>query len=302
MLCPARKEYDAMTSPLADRPFVKMNGAGNAITILDLRGTALSVSAAEARAIAQNRTTAFDQLMVIFDPHSKESDGFMRIFNTDGSESSACGNGTRCVSWHMLQDQTKDHLVLETKSGRLDCRREAEFAFTIDMGMPRFAWQEIPLSRAVSNIDHIDFSYTTTNGKLLSDPAGVNMGNPHAIFFVENVEAYALDVNGPILEHDSLFPERANISLVHIIDRGHIIQKVWERGAGLTLACGSGACAAVVASSRRNLTERQVRVSLPGGDLVIHYRASDSHVLMTGPVEFEHRGTFDAALFRDITP
>jgi diaminopimelate epimerase len=302
MLCPARKEYDPMTSPLAGRPFVKMNGAGNAITILDLRGTSLAVSAAEARAIAQNHATAFDQLMVIFDPRASDSDGFMRIFNTDGSESSACGNGTRCVSWHMLRDQTKDHLVLETKAGRLDCRREAEFAFTIDMGMPRFEWQEIPLSRAVSDIDHIDFSYTTTNGKVLSDPAGVNMGNPHAIFFVENVEAYALDVNGPILEHDTLFPERANISLVQIIDRGHIIQKVWERGAGLTLACGSGACAAVVAASRRNLTDRQVRVSLSGGDLIIHYRANDSHVLMTGPVEFEHRGQLDAALFWDMVP
>ena len=286
-----------MTSPLAGRPFVKMNGAGNAITILDLRGTTLSVSAAEARAIAHHHSTHFDQLMVIFDPRSKDSDGFMRIFNTDGSESSACGNGTRCVSWHMLRDHNKNHLVLETAAGLLKCRREAEFAFTIDMGMPRFEWQQIPLSRVVKNIDHIDFSYQTTNGKTLNDPACVNMGNPHAIFFVDDVEAYALDVNGPILEHDPLFPERANISLVKIASRDHIIQKVWERGAGLTLACGSGACAAVVAASRRGLTERRVRVSLPGGDLVIDYRASDSHVLMTGPVEFEHRGTLEASLF-----
>lgn len=289
-----------MTSPLASRPFVKMNGAGNAITILDLRGTPLTVSAAEARAIAQNHATAFDQLMVVFDPQSSGSDGFMRIFNTDGSESSACGNGTRCVTWHMLHDQPDNDLVLETKAGRLACHRESEFAFTIDMGIPRFAWQEIPLSRAVSDIDHIDFSYMTTNGKILNDPAGVNMGNPHAIFFVENVEAYALDVNGPLLEHDPLFPERANISLVQIVDRGHIIQKVWERGAGLTLACGSGACAAAVAASRRNLTERRVRVSLPGGDLIIDYRAEDSHVLMTGPVEFEHRGTLDASHFSGL--
>lgn len=288
-----------MTSPLAGRPFVKMNGAGNAITILDLRGTTLTVSAAEARAIAQNHATSFDQLMVIFDPQSSGSDGFMRIFNTDGSESSACGNGTRCVSWHMLRDKPDNDLILETKAGRLTCHREDEFAFTIDMGVPRFVWHEIPLSRAVTDIDHIDFSYTTTNGKILNDPAGVNMGNPHAIFFVENVEAYALEVNGPILEHDPLFPERANISLVQIVDRGHIIQKVWERGAGLTLACGSGACAAVVAASRRNLTERRVRVSLPGGDLTIEYRAKDSHVLMTGPVEFEHRGTLDTSLFSE---
>ena len=299
MLCPRASGVEMMTSPLAGRPFVKMNGAGNAITILDLRGTSLNVSAAEARAIADDDTTRFDQLMVIFDPRAKGSDGFMRIFNTDGSESSACGNGTRCVSWHMLRDHSKDRIVLETAAGLLDCRREAEFSFTIDMGKPRFAWQEIPLSRPVENIDHIDFSFDTTNGKTLHDPAGVNMGNPHAIFFVDDVEAYALDVNGPILEHHPLFPERANISLVKVVNREHIIQKVWERGAGLTLACGSGACAAAVASSRRDLTDRRVRVSLPGGDLVIDYRVSDSHVLMTGPVEFEHQGTLDAQLFAE---
>ena len=164
-----------MTSPLAGQPFVKMNGAGNAITILDLRGTTLSVSAAEARAIAAHGSTSFDQLMVIFDPRTTDNDGFMRIFNTDGSESSACGNGTRCVSWYMLQHDHKDHLMLETAAGLLACRRDAEFAFTIDMGMPRFAWQEIPLSRAVETVDHSDFSFETSNGKTLSDPAGVNM-------------------------------------------------------------------------------------------------------------------------------
>ena len=286
-----------MTSPLAGHPFIKMNGAGNAITILDLRGTALSVSAAEARALAADRQTTFDQLMVIFDPHSPECDGFMRIFNTDGSESSACGNGTRCVSWHVLQGKRKNDLVLETKAGRLMCRREADTAFTVDMGVPRFAWQDIPLSRPVTDSDHVDFSFQTSNGKTLADPACVNMGNPHAIFFVDDVEAYELHKTGPVLEYDPLFPERANISLVHCVTRDHLIQKVWERGAGLTLACGSGACAAVVAAVRRDLTERRVRVTLPGGDLVIDYRDSDSHVFMTGPVEFEYSGTLSASLF-----
>jgi len=153
----------------------------------------------------------------------------------------------------------------------------------------------------VDKSDHIDFSYQTTNGKILSDPACVNMGNPHAIFFVDDVEAYALDVNGPILEHDALFPERANISLVKVVDRTHIIQKVWERGAGLTLACGSGACAAVVAAARRALTDRKVRVTLPGGDLIIEWRAQDSHVLMTGPVALEHHGVLDESVFKDMT-
>jgi diaminopimelate epimerase len=277
-----------------------MNGAGNEITVLDLRSSNLTVSAEEARAIAANPATAFDQLMVIFDPKSDGTDGFMRIFNTDGSQSSACGNGTRCVSWHMLEGSSKNQLTLETASGFLESRRDAEFTFTVDMGAPRFGWQEIPLSRPVSAIDAIDFRFTTSNGKVLSEPACVNMGNPHAIFFVEDVEAYALDINGPVLEHDPLFPERANISLVQVASDDHIIQKVWERGAGLTLACGSGACAAGVASARRGFTGRKLRVTLPGGDLLIDWRASDDHVLMTGPVEFEHRGTFAAEIFQGL--
>lgn len=289
-----------MTSALAGRPYLKMNGLGNSITVLDLRGAGLAVSPSEARAIAANLKTNFDQLMVLFDPKTAGTEAFMRIFNTDGSESSACGNGTRCVSWYLTEQNGRDALKLETASGLLDCRREGPLSFTIDMGAPRFAWNAIPLSRAVADIDHVDFSYLTTNGKVLADPACVNMGNPHAIFFVEDTESYALDVNGPVLEHDKLFPERANISLVHVASRDHIIQKVWERGAGLTLACGSGACAGAVASARRELTGRKVRVTLPGGDLLIDWRESDDHVLMTGPVELEHRGQFEAKMFEGM--
>jgi len=289
-----------MTSALIGRPFLKMNGAGNKITVLDLRGTTFAVSPDEARAIAAHAATDFDQLMVIFDPMTDGTDGFMRIFNTDGSESSACGNGTRCVSWHMLEGSSRDRLTLETASGLLESRREGPWSFTVDMGAPRFEWQQIPLSRPVANIDAVDFRFETSNGKVLAEPACVNMGNPHAIFFVEDVEAYALDVNGPILEHDALFPERANISLVHVQSDDHIIQKVWERGAGLTLACGSGACAAAVASARRGYTGRKLRVTPPGGDLFIDWRESDDHVLMTGPVALEHRGIFTADMLQDI--
>jgi diaminopimelate epimerase len=289
-----------MTSALIGHPFIKMNGAGNEITILDLRSTTLIVQPEEARAIAADPATAFDQLMVLFDPHTQGTDAYMRIFNTDGSESSACGNGTRCVSWYLLDGKKGDTLKLETASGLLDCRREAPLSFTIDMGKPRFDWREIPLSRPEANIDAINFSFTTSNGKTLSHPACVNMGNPHAIFWVEDVEAYALDINGPKLEHDPIFPERANISLVQVVARDHIIQKVWERGAGLTLACGSGACAAAVAAVRTQRADRKVRVTLPGGDLWIHWRETDDHVLMTGPVALEHRGTLEAGLFRTI--
>jgi diaminopimelate epimerase len=297
VICRGGLKVDFMTSALAGRPYLKMNGLGNSITVLDLRESGLAVSPVEARAIASDSKTNFDQLMVLFDPKTKGTEAFMRIFNTDGSESSACGNGTRCVSWYLTEQNGSDALMLETKAGLLDCRREGPLSFTIDMGAPRFAWNEIPLSRAVADIDHVDFEFQTSNGKVLADPACVNMGNPHAIFFVDDTEAYALDVNGPVLEHDPLFPERANISLVRVVDRGHIIQKVWERGAGLTLACGSGACAGAVASARRGFTDRKVRVTLPGGDLIIDWRESDDHVLMTGPVELEHRGTFDPKLF-----
>ncbi len=289
-----------MQSALTHRPYLKMNGAGNEITILDLRSSGLSVLPAEARAIAGNKKTAFDQLMVLFDPKSTGTDAYMRIFNTDGSESSACGNGTRCVSWYVLEHETRDTLKLETAAGLLDCRRDGPLAFTIDMGMPRFHWQDIPLARLQADTKAIDFRFTTSNGKTLSNPACVNMGNPHAIFWVDDVEAYALDVNGPVLEHDPMFPERANISLVAVKSRDHIVQKVWERGAGLTLACGSGACAAAVAAARLGLTDRKVRVTLPGGDLLIDWRETDDHVLMTGPVALEHRGQLEAELFQDM--
>ena len=290
-----------MTSALNGRPYLKMNGAGNEITVLDLRGSGLTVRPEEARAIAKNQQTAFDQLMVLFDPQTAGTDAYMRIFNTDGSESSACGNGTRCVSWYVLEHDGRDTLKLETAAGLLDCRRDGPLSFTIDMGMPRFDWQDIPLAQPQADTKAIDFQFTTSNRKILSIPACVNMGNPQAIFWVDDVEAFALDVNGPVLEHDPIFPERANISLVAVKSRDHLVQKVWERGAGLTLACGSGACAAAVAAARLDLTDRKVRVTLPGGDLLIDWRERDDHVLMTGPVALEHRGQFDADVFKGIS-
>jgi diaminopimelate epimerase len=200
----------------------------------------------------------------------------------------------------VLEHETRDTLKLETAAGLLDCRRDGPLSFTIDMGMPRFDWQDIPLATPQADMKAIDFHFTTSNGKRLDNPACVNMGNPHAIFWVDDVEAYALDVNGPVLEHDPMFPERANISLVAVKSRSHIIQKVWERGAGLTLACGSGACAAAVAAARLGLTDRKIRVTLPAGDLLIDWREADDHVLMTGPVALEHRGQLEAELFQDM--
>ncbi|MCB5174684.1 diaminopimelate epimerase [Microvirga lenta] len=289
-------------SALANNRFLKMNGLGNEITVLDLRGTALRVSAAEARAIAADPRSRFDQLMVLHDPVTPGTDAYMRIYNTDGSESGACGNGTRCVAWAMVADPVMsrpvgDGLVLETKAGLLPVERVSDMVFTVDMGPPRLAWNEIPLRDPYPDTRTIAVETRLPEAPELQGPSAVSMGNPHAIFWVKDANAYDLAAIGPKLERDPVFPERANISFAQVIDAGHVLLRVWERGAGATRACGSAACATVVAGARRGLTERKATVSLPGGDLLIEWREGDDHVLMTGPVELEHEGTFAPALF-----
>ncbi len=284
-------------SALAGQPFLKMNGLGNEIVVLDLRGTRLRVSAAEARAIARAPGSAFDQLMVLHDPVTPGADAFMRIYNTDGSESGACGNGTRCVAWALLRDGDRRELLLETKAGLLPTTREGDVTFTVDMGPPRLRWDEIPLAEPFEDTTGIELQVGPIDAPVLHTPSAVNMGNPHAIFWVPDVDAHDLSRVGPLLEHHPIFPERANISLAQVTGPDSMILRVWERGAGLTRACGSAACAAAVAAARKGLTGRRVRVSLPGGDLLIDWREGDGHVLMTGPVELEHEGRFAASVF-----
>lgn len=284
-------------SALAGRPFLKMNGLGNEIVVLDLRGTPLRVSAAEARAIAAGPGSQFDQLMVLHDPRTPGTDAFMRIYNTDGTESGACGNGTRCVGWALLRDEDRRDLVLETAAGLLPTTRRDELTFTVDMGAPRLRWDEIPLAEPFEDTTGIELQIGPIDAPVLHTPSVVNMGNPHAIFWVTDADAHDLSRIGPLLEHHPIFPERANISLAQVTGPDSMILRVWERGAGLTRACGSAACAAAVAAARKGLTGREVRVSLPGGDLHIAWRESDGHVLMTGPVELEHEGRLAAALF-----
>lgn len=283
-------------SPLANRPVLKMNGAGNAIVVLDLRGSAHRVTAAEARAIAAGPGTSFDQLMVMHDPRTPGTDAFLRIYNTDGSESGACGNGTRCVAWALTRGTGRTTLLLETKAGLLPTTRDGEFAFTVDMGEPRLRWDEIPLAEEFRDTRGIELQVGPIDAPVLHTPSAVNMGNPHAIFWVDDVEAHDLARVGPLLENHPIFPERANISLARVISFDEIRLKVWERGAGLTLACGSAACAAAVAAARKDLTGRRVLVHLPGGDLTIHWR-DDNHVLMSGPVELEHETVLSPSLF-----
>ncbi len=282
-------------SALSGRRFARMNGLGNQIIVLDLRGTSLVVSPEEARAIHRGPGLRYDQLMVLHDPATAGTDAFVRIYNNDGSQSGSCGNGTRCVAFVMTRGSARTELKLETIAGPLECRRLGEWSFLVDMGRPRLAWNEIPLREPVADTRAIEVSAPP-----LERPAVVGMGNPHAVFFVADAASVDLPTLGPRLEHDPMFPEKANISVAQVLARDHVLLRVWERGVGITAACGSAACATLVAAARRGLTGRSARVTLPGGDLFIEWRESDDHVLMTGPVELEFEGQFDPALFAGI--
>jgi diaminopimelate epimerase len=283
-------------SALANHAFVKMNGIGNQIVVVDLRAPPAAVTAADARAAA--KAAPYDQLMVLQAPRTPGTDAFVRIYNNDGSEAGACGNGMRCVAELMFRETGKSALTFETRAGLLDCwQGAAPRVSTVDMGVPRFAWNEIPLAEEFRDTRAIELQIGPIDQPILHSPSVVNMGNPHAVFWVDDVDAYDLGKIGSLLECHPMFPERANISLAAIKSRDHIVLRTWERGAGLTRACGSAACAAAVAAARLKRTERKVTVSLPGGDLAIEWRTRDDHVLMTGPVEYEYAGTFDPALF-----
>jgi diaminopimelate epimerase len=290
---------------LANRDFVKMNGLGNEIVIVDLRRAPASglaaqsgIAAAEARAAA--RQEPYDQLMALYPARGNDAsvNAAVRIYNNDGSEAGACGNGMRCVAALVSGETGGGALKFETPAGIISCWRASDGLFTVDMGAPRFRWDEIPLAREFPDTRAIDLKVPGVPG--LQSPSAVSMGNPHAIFWVDDPGAYDLAAIGPQLEHDPLFPERANITLAGTPSRDRVVIRTWERGAGLTQACGTAACAAAVAAARLNRAGRDVTVSLPGGDLAIAWRESDDHVLMTGPVAYEHRGRFDAALFAGV--
>ena len=292
-------------NPLANRPFLKMNGIGNAIIVLDLRRTGLEVSAADARAIGrgtwQGQSLAYDQMMVLYDPQTPGTIARMKIFNIDGSLSGACGNGTRCVAHVTMDNNGQRSILLESDAGLLECTREGQWRYAVDMGAPKLAWNEIPLRDTIPDTTRVTLPEPPPGAEKLGPFGAVNMGNPHAVFFVDDVEAHGLETLGPLIEHHAIFPERVNVSLAHVASREKIDLKVWERGTGLTLACGSAACATLVAASRLGLAGDRATISLPGGELMIEWRKSDGHVLMTGDVELEFEGRFDAALFENTS-
>jgi diaminopimelate epimerase len=272
-----------------------MNGLGNEIVVVDMRSKPDSITAADARCAAAG--VPYDQLMAIYPPRGTGTDAFVRIFNNDGSEAGACGNGMRCVADILLNEMGRTVLAVETPAGVLNCwPGGTRLTATVDMGKPRFGWSEIPLAEAVPDTRAIDLCIALDGGPVLRSPSVASMGNPHAVFWVEDVNAYDLARLGPLAEHHPIFPERANISLVRVAAYDRLIVRTWERGVGLTRACGSAACAALVCASRMERTGRAATVTLPGGDLHVEW-GPDDHVLMTGPVEYEFEGRFDSALF-----
>jgi diaminopimelate epimerase len=286
-------------SALANKNFAKMNGVGNEIVVVDLRAQPVAISSGEARAI--NAGVPFDQLMALYPPKLAGTEAFIRIYNSDGSEAGACGNGMRCVARQTFAGKSDDTLTFETRAGLLNCwRGPLADTFTVDMGKPKFGWQDIPLAEEFRDTRSIELQIGPIDAPVLHTPSAVSMGNPHAIFWVDDVKAYDLPRFGPLLENHPIFPDRANISLAQIVDRDHIVIRTWERGAGLTRACGSAACAVAVAAARLRRANRKVTISLPGGDLLLEWRESDDHVLMTGSAELEYESRFDPALFASV--
>ena len=283
---------------LAGRPVARMNGAGNAIVVLDLRGSSFTPNPEDARAIHRAPGLAYDQMMALSDPKSDGTAAFVRIYNNDGTLAEACGNGTRCVADRLCHELGVETLELETEAGRIACERVAPRVYRVDMGAPRTAWDAIPLARPVEDTRRVDLGGPEGDpGAALGPASVVSMGNPHAVFFVRDLARVDAAGWGARIEVHPMFPQKANITFAEIGARDEVTARVWERGVGLTLACGSAACATLVAASRLGLTERKGTVRLPGGDLVIEWRGSDDHVLMTGPVEFEGERLLDAALF-----
>jgi len=261
--------------------FLKMHGLGNDFVVFDARGRGLALDAASAKALADRRFgVGCDQVIVIREGRNG-ADAVMRIYNADGGEVESCGNATRCVARLLMEETDRDGVVIDTPGGLLACADAGGGNVTVDMGAPKFGWRDIPLAR------ELDTNHFEIEGL---DAAAVNVGNPHCVLFRS---ADGIETLGPKIETHPLFPARTNVEFATVTDRTHLRMRVWERGAGITSACGTGACAAAVAAHRRGLTERKVEVKLDGGPLVIEWRESDGHVLMTGPATLAFKGEVD---------
>ena len=287
-----------MAAPI---PYRKMNGLGNAFAVLDAREPAVHAGLArlsepQIAHLADPARIGFDQFITIEPPRSPGADAFMRIRNADGGEVEACGNAMRCIGWLLAQETGRDTVRIETVVGVMEATRagdnslpaRGEKRVSVNMGPPRLRWDEIPLAEEFRDTRAIELEIGPRGAPVLHSPAVVNVGNPHVIFFVEDdVEGYALETWGPMIEHHPLFPERINVSLAQVLSPTRMRLKVWERGVGLTRACGTAACAAVVAGARKRLTERAITVHLPGGPLEMEWLLGTDEIVMTGGLEDE---------------
>jgi diaminopimelate epimerase len=279
----------------SNAPFARMNGLGNQILVVDMRARADLVAPDAALALAADPATRFDQIMAVHDPRTPGTANYIRILNSDGSPAQACGNGMRCVVQALAAETGRRAFTFETVAGILNAEEHADGTISVDMGKPRFAWNEIPLSEEFRDTRMIELQIGPIDAPVLHSPSVVSMGNPHAVFWVdEDVWSYDLERFGPMLEHHPIFPERANITIANVTGPGAVTIRTWERGAGLTRACGSAACAAAICAARTGRAGRDVTVTVPGGDLHISWR-DDDHVIMTGPAEWEFSGTLDPA-------
>lgn len=280
---------------MADKvPFARMNGAGNEILVVDMRGQKTRVTPEAAINLAQNPETKFDQIMAIHDPKTDGTDHYIMILNSDGSEAQACGNGTRCVVSALAADTGQKTFTFQTLAGILSAQEHQDSLISVDMGQPEFRWDKIPLEEEFADTTKIELQVGPIDDPVLHSPSAMSMGNPHAIFWVEDdVWSYDLERFGPLLENHPIFPERANISIARVTGENQLEMRTWERGAGLTLACGSGACAVGVSAARTERTGRKVTIKVPSGaELTIDWR-DNNHVIMTGPSEWEWSGTLD---------
>ncbi len=272
-------------------PFAKMNGLGNDIVVIDMRGRSDAVTPEAAIALASGDKTGFDQIMAIHDTDIDGVDYRIDILNRDGSRAQACGNGTRCVVQALASETGRKSFTFKTLAGILTAQEHDDGLISVDMGRPEFAWDKIPLAEEFHDTTRIELQIGPIDDPVLHSPSVASMGNPHAIFWVkDDVWSHDLERFGPLLENHPIFPERANISIARVIDDKTLDLRTWERGVGLTRACGSAACAAGVSAARTTRTGRTVTVNVPGGPLKIEWR-EDNHVIMTGPAEWEFSGT-----------
>jgi diaminopimelate epimerase len=274
-------------------PFLKMNGLGNDFMVVDARAGAVRPAPEVIRRLADRRTgVGFDQFITL-ERGRAPADIFMRIDNADGGEVEACGNATRCVGRLLMAESGRDSAAIETRGGLLFARpASGTELIAVDMGVPKFGWRDIPLAEEFRDTRAIELQIGPIEAPVLHSPSVVNVGNPHAIFWVDDVDAYDLGRFGPLLENHPIFPERANISLAQVTARDAIRVRTWERGVGLTRACGTAACATLVCAARTGRTDRAATITLPGGDLAVEWDARD-HIWMTGPAELEFEGAFD---------